>query len=54
MEQPGVDYVLADTLHERRMVNQAVVDKLTRYLTAAVVELAVEAAGFAIAAALAS
>jgi hypothetical protein len=54
LEQPGVDYVLADALHERRVKNQKVVDKLTRYLTAAVVALAVEAAGFAIAAALAS
>jgi hypothetical protein len=54
LEQPGVDYVLADALHDRRLANQAVVDKLTRYLTAAVVALAVEAAGFAIAAALAS
>lgn len=54
VEQPGVDYVLADALHDRRLANQTVVDKLTRYLTAAVVALAVEAAGFAIAAALAS
>ncbi|MEO8969184.1 MAG: hypothetical protein ABI355_16200 [Solirubrobacteraceae bacterium] len=54
LEQPGVDYVLADALHERRVENQKVVDKLTRYLTAAVVALAVEAAGFAVAAALAS
>lgn len=54
LEQPGVDYVLADALHDRRLANQTVVDKLTRYLTAAVVALAVEAAGFAIAAALAS
>jgi hypothetical protein len=54
LEQPGVDYVLADALHERRVENQKVVDKLTRYLTAAVVALAIEAAGFAIAAALAS
>jgi hypothetical protein len=54
LEQPGVDYVLADALHERRVENQKVVDKLTRYLTAAVVALATEAAGFAIAAALAS
>ena len=54
LEQPAVDYVLADALHERRLANQTVVDKLTRYLTAAVVALAVEAAGFAVAAALAS
>jgi hypothetical protein len=54
LEQPGVDYVLADALHERRVENQKVVDKLTRYLTAAVVALAIEAAGFAVAAALAS
>lgn len=54
LEQPGVDYVLADALHERRLANQTVVERLTRYLTAAVVALSVEAAGFAIAAALAS
>jgi hypothetical protein len=54
LDQPGVDYVLADALHERRVTNQKVVDKLIAYLTFAVVALAVEAAGFAIAAALAS
>ena len=54
LEQPGVDYVLADALHERRVENRKVVDKLTRYLTAAVVALAVEAASFSVAAALAS
>jgi hypothetical protein len=54
LEQPGVDYVLADALHERRVENQKVVDKLTRFLSAAVIALAAEAAGFAIAAALAS
>ena len=54
LEQPGVDYVLADALHERRSRNKTVVDKLIRLLTVAVVGLAVEAAGFALAAALAS
>lgn len=54
LEQPGVDYVLADALHERRLKNQTVVDKLAIYLKVSAVALAVEAAGFAIAAALAS
>jgi hypothetical protein len=54
LEQPGIDLVLADALHERRTQNQTVVDKLTRYLTVAVVALVIEAAGFAAAAALAS
>jgi hypothetical protein len=54
VEQPGVDLVLADALHERRRENQRIVDRLTRYLTLAIIALAVEVAGFAAAAALAS
>jgi hypothetical protein len=54
LEQPGVDYVLADALHQRRVENQKVVDKLALYLSAAVLSLALEAAGFATAAALGS
>jgi hypothetical protein len=54
LEQPLVDLALADALHERRELNRAVVRQLAAYLTLAIVALAVEAAGFAAAAALAS
>lgn len=54
LDQPGVDLVLADALHERREQNKKMVDRMTFYLTVAISALAVEAAGFAIAAALAS
>jgi hypothetical protein len=54
LEQPLVDLALADALHERRELNRAVVRQLAAYLALAIVALAVEAAGFAAAAALAS
>lgn len=54
LDQPSVDLVLADALHERRQQNQKTLDRLTGYLTLAIAALAVEAAGFAAAAALAS
>jgi hypothetical protein len=54
LEQPMLDLVLADTFHDRREDNVAVVTKMKALLGLAVMALAVEAAGFAAAAALAS
>jgi hypothetical protein len=54
LEQPMLDLVLADTFHDRREDNMAVVTKMKALLGLAVMALAVEAAGFAAAAALAS
>jgi hypothetical protein len=54
LEQPLLDLTLADAFHDRRQANAAVVNSLTRLLGLAVMALAVEAAGFAAAAALAS
>jgi hypothetical protein len=54
LEQPMLDLVLADTFHDRREDNVAVVTKMKTLLGVAVMALVVEAAGFAAAAALAS
>jgi hypothetical protein len=54
LEQPMVDLALAEAFEERRAENAKVVKWLARYLAAALVALVVEAAGFAIAAALSS
>lgn len=54
LEQPLLDLTLADAFHDRREANKEVVTDLTALLALAVIALAVEAAGFAAAAALAS
>ena len=54
LEQPLLDLTLADAFHDRREANKKVVTDLTALLALAVIALAVEAAGFAAAAALAS
>lgn len=54
LEQPLLDLTLADAFHDRRQANNAVVTKLMGLLALAVMALAVEAAGFAAGAALAS
>ena len=54
LEQPMLDLVLADTFHDRREDNMAVVTKMKAMLGLALMALVVEAAGFAAAAALAS
>lgn len=54
LEQPLLDLTLADAFHDRREANKEVVTNLTALLALAVIALAVEAAGFAAAAALAS
>jgi hypothetical protein len=54
LEQPLIDLSLAEALHERRVENEAVVDRLKALLTLAVIGLIVEVVGFAAAAALAS
>ncbi len=54
LEQPLLDLTLADAFHDRREANKQVVTRLTALLALAVVALAIEAAGFAAGAALAS
>jgi hypothetical protein len=54
LEQPLLDLTLADAFHDRRQANKVVVTKLTGLLALAMMALAIEAAGFAAAAALAS
>jgi hypothetical protein len=54
LEQPLLDLTLADAFHDRRQANKGVVTELTALLALAVIALAVEAAGFGAAAALAS
>lgn len=54
LEQPLLDLTLADAFHDRRQANKVVVTHLAGLLALAVIALAVEAAGFAAAAALAS
>lgn len=54
LDQPLLDLTLADAFHDRRQANKAVVTELTALLALAVIALAVEAAGFGAAAALAS
>jgi hypothetical protein len=54
LEQPLLDLALADAFHDRREANKEVVTVLTALLALAVIALAVEGAGFAAAAALAS
>lgn len=54
LEQPGVDLALADALTDRRAANETVTKRLAKFLRFALISLAVEAAGLAVAAALAS
>jgi hypothetical protein len=51
---PGMDLALADSLSDVRDENRTVIDRLTIYLRIAVIGLALEAAGLAAAAAIAS
>lgn len=54
LEQPGVDLALAEALEERRRQNGDTIKWLARFLAVALAALVVEAAGFALAAALSS
>jgi hypothetical protein len=54
VEQPMIDLALAESFEERRDGNVAVVERLTRFLTFALVSLVLETAGLAVAAALSS
>ena len=54
LEQPSVDLALADALTDRRAANETVTKRLAGFLRLALISLAVEAAGLAVAAALAS
>jgi hypothetical protein len=54
LEQPLVDLALADAFHDQREENSAIVSQMTGFLAVAVLGLAIEATGFAAAAALAS
>jgi len=54
LEQPMVDFALAEAFEERRAENAGAVKRLVRWLALALTALVLEAAGFAAAAALSS